>query len=44
VKLALAPTPSDHRALPLPARLWPLYRLTRPIRLGTNIVARAWRR
>ena len=37
VKLAIAPTAGDHAALKLPRSLWPLYYLTRPLRL----VARA---
>jgi hypothetical protein len=44
VKLSLTPTPGDFHALPLPAPLWPLYRLTRPIRLGAGAVVRALRR
>ena len=44
VKLALAPTPSDHEAMPLPPPLWWVYRLTRPIRLGASFLSRALRR
>lgn len=44
VKLSLTPTPGDFHALPLPALLWPLYRLTRPLRLGASLIARALRR
>lgn len=41
IKLTLAPTPGDYEALPLPPALWPLYRLTRPIRLIAAFVGRA---
>ena len=34
VAIGLTPTVSDHQAMPLPEVLWPLYRVTRPIRLG----------
>jgi hypothetical protein len=34
VAIGLAPTVSDHNAMPLPPVLWPLYRVTRPFRLG----------
>ena len=44
VKLALTPTPSDYQALPLPRPLWPLYRVSRPVRLGARIFARAMAR
>jgi hypothetical protein len=44
VKLALTPTPSDYQALPLPRLLWPLYRASRPVRLGARIFARAMAR
>jgi hypothetical protein len=30
----MTPTVSDYRSMPLPPSLWPLYRVTRPIRLG----------
>ncbi len=33
VKLAIAPTAGDHAALNLPRSLWPLYYVTRPLRL-----------
>ena len=39
VKLALTPTASDYRAMPLPASLWPLYRITRPFRLAAHAIA-----
>jgi hypothetical protein len=41
IKLTLAPTPGDYEALPLPPPLWPLYRLTRPLRLIAGLVGRA---
>lgn len=34
VAIGLTPTVGDHQAMPLPPALWPLYRLTRPFRLG----------
>jgi hypothetical protein len=37
--LAMTPTAGDHRALPLPRRLWPLYRATRPLRLAVRALA-----
>ena len=40
IKLTLAPTPGDYEALPLPPPLWPLYRLTRPLRLIAGFVGR----
>ena len=39
VKLALTPTASDYRAMPLPSSLWPLYRITRPFRLAAHAIA-----
>lgn len=39
VKLALTPTISDYRAMPLPSSLWPLYRVTRPFRLAASTLA-----
>jgi len=39
VKLALTPTVSDYRAMPLPSSLWPLYRVTRPFRLAAHAIA-----
>lgn len=41
VKMTLSPTPGDHEALPLPPFLWPIYRLTRPMRLVAGLVRRA---
>jgi hypothetical protein len=35
---ALAPTPGDFDALPLPRALWPAYYLLRPVRLVTKAV------
>jgi len=43
-KIAMTPTPSDYYALPLPAALWPTYRLTRPARLAAGAVRRVLRR
>ena len=43
-KIAMAPTPGDYHALPLPAALWPAYRLTRPVRLAAGAVRRVFRR
>jgi hypothetical protein len=37
--LAATPTASDHKALPLPPLLWPLYRVTRPLRLAGKALA-----
>jgi hypothetical protein len=37
---AFTPTPGDHRALPLPRPLWPLYYVTRPFRLASRILFR----
>lgn len=34
VAIGMTPTVSDYRSMPLPPSLWPLYRVTRPIRLG----------
>ncbi len=39
IKLALTPTASDYRAMPLPASLWPLYRITRPFRLAAHAIS-----
>ena len=39
VRLALTPTLSDYRAMPLPSALWPLYRVTRPFRLAASTLA-----
>jgi len=39
IKLALTPTVSDYRAMPLPPSLWLLYRVTRPFRLAAHAVA-----
>lgn len=39
IKLALTPTASDYRAMPLPSSLWPLYRVTRPFRLAAHAIA-----
>jgi hypothetical protein len=39
VKLAMTPTASDYRAMPLPSVLWPLYRVTRPFRLAAHAIA-----
>lgn len=39
VRLALTPTTSDYRAMPLPSSLWPLYRITRPFRLAAHAIA-----
>ncbi len=39
VRLALTPTISDYRAMPLPSALWPLYRVTRPFRLAASALA-----
>lgn len=39
VKLAMTPTASDYRAMPLPSALWPLYRITRPFRLAAHAIA-----
>lgn len=36
--IGLTPTASDHQAMPLPAALWPLYRVTRPVRLGLKVL------
>lgn len=38
LRIALRPTLGDHRALPLPPALWPVYRLTRPVRLAAGAV------
>lgn len=38
VGLALAPTPADHAALPLPRPLWPAYYALRPLRLAAKVV------
>jgi hypothetical protein len=43
-KIVMTPTPGDYHALPLPAALWPVYRVTRPVRLATKLVSRALRR
>ncbi len=40
--LAVTPTPGDYHALPLPARWWPAYYVTRPLRLAARTVARIW--
>jgi hypothetical protein len=42
-KIAMTPTPGDYQALPLPAALWPAYRLTRPVRLAAGAVRRVFR-
>jgi hypothetical protein len=39
--IALAPTPRDYEAFPLPASLWPLYKVTRPVRLTMRALSRA---
>ncbi|HZQ02107.1 MAG TPA: nucleotidyltransferase family protein [Reyranella sp.] len=36
LQLAFTPTVSDHGALPLPRPLWPLYYVTRPVRLAAK--------
>lgn len=41
VAIGLTPTVSDHHAMPLPEVLWPLYRVTRPIRLGLKAIGLA---
>jgi hypothetical protein len=38
--LAVTPTPSDYRALPLPRALWGAYYLTRPLRQVLKSVGR----
>jgi hypothetical protein len=43
-KIAMTPTPGDYHALPLPAALWPTYRLTRPVRLAAGAVWRVFSR
>jgi hypothetical protein len=43
-KMVMTPTPGDYQALPLPAALWPVYRMTRPVRLATRLISRALRR
>jgi Uncharacterised nucleotidyltransferase len=40
LNLSLRPTTSDYRALPLPPALWPLYYLTRPLRLAAQAAGR----
>jgi len=44
VKTAMTRTPSDHEAFPLPPALWPVYRVTRPLRLAAGLVSRVFRR
>jgi Uncharacterised nucleotidyltransferase len=44
ITLGFTPTPSDYEALPLPPSLWPLYRITRPLRLGVELVVKGLRR
>lgn len=41
VQIGLTPTVGDHHAMPLPPALWPLYRVTRPIRLGLKALGLA---
>jgi hypothetical protein len=41
VAIGLTPTVSDHHAMPLPSALWPLYRVTRPLRLGLRALGLA---
>ena len=41
VRIALTPGPGDHRALPLPRPLWPLYWITRPFRLAARALGRS---
>ena len=43
LKVALTPTAGDYDALPLPPALWPLYKVTRPVRLAAGLVVRALR-
>lgn len=40
---ALMPTPNDWRTCPLPASLWPLYMVLRPLRLATRTARRRLR-
>jgi hypothetical protein len=42
--LAATPTVGDYQALPLPRRAWPIYRLTRPLRLVGEAAASLLRR
>lgn len=47
LRIGLRPSVGDYRAMPLPAPLWPVYRLTRPVRLAAGAVRGAsgrWRR
>lgn len=41
VAIGLTPTVGDHQAMPLPPALWPLYRVTRPFRLGLRALGLA---
>lgn len=41
VRIGLTPTVSDHHAMPLPEILWPLYRVTRPVRFGLKALGLA---
>ncbi|MEI6203510.1 MAG: nucleotidyltransferase family protein [Enhydrobacter sp.] len=43
LKVALTPTAGDYDAWPLPPALWPLYRVTRPVRLAAGLVMRTLR-
>lgn len=41
LRIGLRPSVGDYRAMPLPAPLWPVYRLTRPVRLAAGAIRRA---
>ena len=40
VRISLTPGPGDYRACPLPRALWPLYWLSRPVRLAIRALRR----
>ena len=40
IRLGLTPTPGDYQAMPLPRPLWPIYYVTRPLRLATKAALR----